>query len=136
MRFRPFIFVLSKRIMTHTWTLLQKKDRFWNTAVTYLLFSIAPLAVVPPLRYPLVPPLSPYLALGSCFRIWVLIFYQFYWRSLFLRSFTPTNVSLPSIFRKLVGMTLLFTLTLTVLLQRNTRFFFFLLLLFSLLLCH
>ena len=40
-----------------------------------------------------------------------------------LRSFTPTNVPLPSIFRKLAGMTLVLTLTLTVLLQRNTRLF-------------
>ena len=37
--------------------------------------------------------------------------------------FPPTNVPLPSIFRKLAGMTLPSTLTLTVLLQRNTRLF-------------
>ena len=40
-----------------------------------------------------------------------------------LRSFAPTSVPLPSIFRKLAGMTLPPTLTLTVLLQRNTRLF-------------
>ena len=37
------------------------------------------------------------------------------------------NKYLPSIFRKLVGMTLLFTLTLIVLFQRNTRLFHLLL---------
>ena len=40
-----------------------------------------------------------------------------------LRSFAPTNVSFPSIFRKLVGMTLLFTLILTILIL--VSFFFF-----------
>ena len=43
--------------------------------------------------------------------------------SLSPRSFAPTSISLPSIFRKLTGMTLHFTLTFTVLLQRNTRLF-------------
>ena len=43
--------------------------------------------------------------------------------SLSLLSFAPTSVPLPSTFRKLVGMTLLLTLNLTVLLQRNTRLF-------------
>ena len=46
-----------------------------------------------------------------------------------LRSFAPTSVLLPSTFRKLAGMTLSPTLTLTVLLQRNTRHFLFPLLL-------
>ena len=41
--------------------------------------------------------------------------------TLFLQSFTPTNALLPSTFSKLSGMTLPFTLTLTVLLQKNTR---------------
>ena len=45
--------------------------------------------------------------------------------SLSLRSFAPTSVPLPSIFRKLAGM----GLTLTVLRQRNTRLFLFPLLL-------
>ena len=49
-----------------------------------------------------------------------------------LWSFTPTSVPLPSIFRKLTGMALPLTLTLTVLLQRNTRLFLFPLLLLSL----
>ena len=76
------------------------------------------------------------LASGKCFRTWALITYQFYKPSFFLRSFASTNVPVSSIFRKLIGKTLLFTLTLTVLLQRHTRLFLFPLLLLSLLLCH
>ena len=50
----------------------------------------------------------------------MLITYQFFLLSLSLSPcFAPTNVPLPSIFKKLVGMTLPFTLTLTVLLQRK-----------------
>ena len=41
------------------------------------------------------PFLSPFFAPGRCFRIWVLITYQFFYLSLFLRSFAPTNVPLP-----------------------------------------
>ena len=48
-----------------------------------------------------------------------------------LRPITPTSVSLPSIFRKLTGMTLPPTLTFTIHLQRNTRLFLFPLLLLS-----
>ena len=55
---------------------------------------------------------------------------------LFPRSFAPTRVLLPSIFKKLVSMTLPHTLTLTLLLQRNTRLFLFPLLLLSLPLWH
>ena len=55
----------------------------------------------------------------------VLIIYQFFYLSLSLRSFAPTSAPLPSIFRKLAGMALPPTLTLTVLLQRNTRLFLF-----------
>ena len=76
---------------------------------TYLLFFIAPLVVAPPLTSPLLFSLWPSLAPGKCFKTWVLITYQFYQTSLFLRSFAPTNVSLPSIFSKLAGMTLPFT---------------------------
>ena len=61
-----------------------------------------------------------------------LTIYQFFYPSLSLRSFTPTSVPLPSIFRKLAGMTLPPTLTLTVPLHRNTRLFLFPLLLLSL----
>ena len=49
-----------------------------------------------------------------------------------LRSFAPTSAPLPSIFKKLAGMALPLTLTLTVLQQRNTRLFLFPLLLLSL----
>ena len=66
-----------------------------SMTLTYLLFFIAPLAVAPPLISSLLFSLSPYLAPGRCFRTWVLITYQFYLPSLFLRSFAPTNVSLP-----------------------------------------
>ena len=62
---------------------------------------------------------------GRCFRTWVLTTYQFFYLSLSLRPIAPTSVPLPSIFRKLAGMTLPPTLTLTVLLQRNTRLFLF-----------
>ena len=75
-----------------------------------------------------------FLASGRCFSTWILITYQFCKPSLFLLSFAPTNVPLPSIFNKLVEMTLLFTLTVTVLLHRNTRLFLFPLLLLSLIL--
>ena len=43
-----------------------------------------------------------------CFGIWALITFQFLLPFLFLYSHTPTIVLLPSIFRKLVGMTFLF----------------------------
>ena len=102
-----------------------------SMTLTYLLFSIAP-----PLTYLLLPPPSPFPAPGRCLRTWVLITYEFFYQSLSLRSFAPTNVPLSSIFRKLAGMTLLSILTLTVLLQRNTRFFLFPLLLLSSLLWH
>ena len=53
-----------------------------------------------------------------------------------LRSFAPMSAPLPSLFRKLAGMGLPPTLTLTVLQQRNTRLFLFPLLLLSLPLWH
>ena len=91
-------------------------------------FSIAPL-----LTSPLLLLLLHFLAPGRCFRTWVLTTYQFFYPSLSLRSFVPTSVPLPSIFRKLAGIALPLTLTLTVLLQKNTRLFLFplLLLLFT-----
>ena len=103
-----------------------------SMTLTHLPFSIALLAVALPLTFPLLPPLWPFLAHGRCFRTWVLTTYQFYYLSLFLRSFAPTSVPLPSTFRKFAEMTLSFTLTLTVLLQRNTRLFLLLLLSLSL----
>ena len=97
--------------------------------LTYPLSSIAP-----PLTFPLLPPLSPFLAHGRCFRTWVQITYQFLYLSLSPWSFTPTSVPHPSTFRKLAGMALPPALTPTVLLQRNT--FLFPLVLLSLPLWH
>ena len=107
-----------------------------SMTLTHLLFSIAPLAVAPLLTSPLLLLLLLFLAPGRCFRTWVLTIYQFFYLFLSLRSFAPTSVHLPSIFRKLAGMALPLTLTLTVLLQRNTRLFLFPLLLLSLPLWH
>ena len=105
-----------------------------SMTLAYQFFSIASLAVAPPLTSPSFPRLFSYLDPGGCFRTWVLITYEFYEPFLSLRSFAATNVPHSLIFRKLIGMTLLFTLTPTVLLQRNSRLFHFPLLLFSLLL--
>ena len=81
---------------------------------SYLLFLIAPLAATPPLTFLLLFSLSPYLAPGRCFRFQNLG-----------SDHLPILLTVPlSIFKKLVGMTLPFTLTLTVLLQRKTRLFF------------
>ena len=102
-----------------------------SMTLTHPLFSIAPLAFAPLLTSAL-----PFLAPGRCYRTLVLTIYQFFYLSLSLRSFAPTNVPLPSIFRKLAGMALPPTLTLTVPQQRNTRFFLFPLLLLSLPLWH
>ena len=104
--------------------------------LTHPPFSIAPLAVALPLASPLLPLLLPFLAPGRGFRTWVLTTYQFFYSSFSLRSFAPTSVPLPSIFRKLAEMTLPPTLIPTVLLQRNTRLFLFPLLLLSFPLCH
>ena len=102
--------------------------------LTHPPFSIAPLAVALLLTSPVLLPLLPSPAPGRCFRTWVLTIFQFSYLSLSLQSFTPTSVPRPSIFRKLAGMALPHTLTLTVLLQRNTRLFLFPLLLLFLLL--
>ena len=107
-----------------------------SMTLTHPPFSIAPLAVAPLLTSPLLPRLKPFFAPGRCFRTWVLTTCQFFYPSLSLRSFTPTSISLPSIFRKLAGMTLPPTLTPPVPLQRNTRLFLFPLLLLSLPLWH
>ena len=90
---------------------------------TYSPFYIVPLAVTPPLTSPFLPSLS---AL-SCF--WEVLHnldsdhLPILLPALSLWSFDPTSVPLLSIFRKLAGMTLPPTLTLTVLLQKNTRLF-------------
>ena len=91
--------------------------------LTHLPFYITPLAVAPLLTFPLLPLLLLFLAPERCFRTWVLANYQFFYPSLSLRPIAPTSVLLPSIFRKLAGMALSLTLTLTVLLERNTRLF-------------
>ena len=105
---------------------------FPSMTLTYLSFSIAPLAVAPLLTSPLPLLLLLFLSTGRCFRTLLLTTYQFFYLSLSLRSFASTSVPLPSIFRKLAGMALPSTLTLTVLLQRNTRLFLFPLQLLSL----
>ena len=64
-----------------------------SMTLTFLLFSIAPLAVARPLISPLLPLLLPFLAPGRCYRTWVLMTYQFFYLSFFLRSFTPTSAS-------------------------------------------
>ena len=92
-----------------------------SMTLTHPPFSIAPLAVAPPLTSPLLLLLLLFLAPGRCFRTWVLTIYQFFFPSRSLRSFAPTSIPLPSIFTKLAGM----TLPLTVLQQRNTRLFLF-----------
>ena len=107
-----------------------------SMTLTCLPFYIAPLAVTPLLTFSLPPLLLPFLVPGRCYRTWVLITYHFFYPSLSLRFFGPAIVSFPSTFRKLTGMALPPTLTLTVLLQRNTRFFLFSLLLLSLPLWH
>ena len=89
-----------------------------SMTLTHPPFSIANL-----LTSPLLPLLLPFLAPGRCFRTWVLTTCQFFYSSLSLRSFTPTSIPFPSIFRKLGGVALPPTLTPTVLLQRNTRLF-------------
>ena len=107
-----------------------------SMTLTHPSFSIAPLAVTPLLTSPLLLLLLLFLAPGRCFRTWVLTIYQFFFPSLSLWSIAPMSIPLPSIFRKLAGMTLPPTLTLTVLQQRNTRLFLFPLQLLSLPLWH
>ena len=72
---------------------------FPSMTLIRLLFSIALLAIALPLTSPLLPPLSPYVAPGRCFRTWVVTTNQFYKLSLFLWSFAPTSVPLPLIFK-------------------------------------
>ena len=106
------------------------------TSSPSMILTHPPFSIAPPLTFPLLHSLSPFLVPGRCFKSWVLTIYQFLYLSLSLRSFAPTSVPFPSTFRKLAGMTLPPTLTLTALLQRNTRLFLFPLLLLSLLLWH
>ena len=106
-----------------------------SMTLTHLPFYIPLLTVAPFLTFSLLPFLA-FLAPGRCYTTWVLTIYQFFYPSLFLWSFAPTSVPLPSIFRKLAEMILSPTLTLTVLQQRNTRLFLFPLLLFFLPIWH
>ena len=103
-----------------------------SMTLTHPPFSIAPLAVALPLTFPLLPLLLPFLAPGRCYRTWVLTTYQFFYLSLSLRFFAPTSAPILSILRKLAGMALPSTLTLTVPQQRNIRLFLFPLLVLSL----
>ena len=104
-------------------TALSPLTSFPSMILTRPPFSIAPLAVAPLLPSPLLPPLLLFLAPGRCFRTWVLTTCQLFYLSLSPWFFVPTSVLLPLTFIKLAGMTLSPTLTLTVLLQRNTHLF-------------
>ena len=91
-----------------------------SMTLTHLPFSITSLAVAP-----LLPFLCSWELLQNLSSDHQPIFYPPH----SLRSFAPMRLLLPSIFRKLAGMTLPPTLTPTVFLQRNTRLFLFPLLL-------
>ena len=84
-----------------------------SMTLTHSPFYIALLAVAPLLTSPLLPLLLPFLVPGRCFRTWVLTTYQFIYLSLSPRSFAPTSVPLPSIFRKLWWLYLLLWLSLS-----------------------
>ena len=107
-----------------------------SMTLTHPPFSIAPLAVVSLLTSSLLLLLLLFPAPERSYRTWVLTIYQFFYPSHSLRSFAPMSVLLPSIFRKLAGMTLPPTLTPTLPLQRKTHLFFFPLLLLPLPLWH
>ena len=76
----------------------------FSMTLTHQPFSIAPLTVAPLLTSPLLLLLLHFFAPGRCFRTWVLTIYQYFYPSLFLRSFASTSVPLHLIFRKLAGM--------------------------------
>ena len=65
-----------------------------NDPHTHTPFAIASLVVIPPLTFPLLPPLLPFLAPGRFFRTWVLTIYQFFYLFLFLQSFAPMSIPL------------------------------------------
>ena len=67
-----------------------------SMTLTNPFFSISPLAVAPPLTFPLLFPLWPFL--GRCFRTWVLTIYQFFYLSLSLWFFSPTSTPPPPSF--------------------------------------
>ena len=78
-----------------------------SITLTHPPFSIASLefALSPDISF--APPLLPLLALGRCYRTWVLTIYQFFHLTLALWSLAPMSVHLPPIFRKLAGMGLM-----------------------------
>ena len=57
-----------------------------SMTLTHPLFSVAPLAVAPLLTSPLLLLLLLFLALGRCFRTWVLTIYQFFYLFFYLFS--------------------------------------------------
>ena len=60
-----------------------------SMTLTHPPFSIAPLAVAPPLTSPLLLLLLLFLAPGRCFRTWVLTTHQFFYLSLSLSGLLP-----------------------------------------------
>ena len=98
---------------------------FFSMTLTPLLFFTVSSAIALLLISLLFLPLLAFPTLGRCFRTWALITSLFSLLFLFLRSPAPITVILLSIFRKVVEMTLLFTLIHTVLSQRNTSLFLF-----------
>ena len=60
---------------------------------THPPFSIAPLAVAPPLTSPLLPLRLSFTALGWCYRTWVLTTYQYFYPSLSLSGLSPQRAS-------------------------------------------
>ena len=92
--------------------------RKYSTGSSPLTSSLSMILTHPPFLVAalLTSALLPFLATGRCFRTWVLMIYQFFYLSLSLWLIAPTSIPLTSIFRKLAGMTLLYTLTRTVLL--------------------
>ena len=86
-----------------------------STALPCPLFIVL-LTVAPLLTYPWLPPLLSFL-LQRCYTTWVQITSHFSLLSLFLHSPASISVLLPSISRKLIGMTLLFISIRTVLLE-------------------
>ena len=70
-----------------------------SMTLTHPPFSIAPLAVAPPPTSPLPPLFLPFLAIGRCYRTFVLTTYQFFYLSLSL-VFRPNERPPPFNFQK------------------------------------
>ena len=69
---------------------------FCSMILTYLPFYVAHLAVAPPLTFPLLLPLLPFLAPRRCFKTWVLTTYKFFHLSLSLSPVLRPNERPPS----------------------------------------